>query len=166
MNQRNRVPMTATLSSDSPRLSLEGIWRFQWFETPDARSRDFFKPGVDDSSWGVMPVPGMWELNGYGDPLYLNMGYAWRGHFRSEPPLMPTEHNYVGQYRRSFLIPADWAGRDIFLSIGSATSNLRVWVNGKEVGYSEDSKLEARFDITKFVKPGQEALIALEIFRW
>ena len=166
VNQRNRVPMHTSFATDSPRLSLEGIWRFQWYETPDARSLDFFKPGVDDSAWGSMPVPGMWELNGYGDPLYVNIPYAWDGHYQNNPPILPTEHNYVGQYRRSFDIPADWAGQDIFLAIGSATSNVRVWVNGKEVGYSEDSKLEARFDITKYVKPGQSALIALEIFRW
>ena len=166
VNQRNRHPMTATFVNDSPRLSLEGIWKFRWYETPQARSLDFYKPGLNDASWGEMPVPGMWELNGYGDPLYVNIGYAWRGHYKTQPPVPPTEHNYVGQYRRSFDIPADWAGRDIFLSIGSATSNLRVWVNGKEVGYSEDSKLEARFDITKYVTPGKPALIAMEIFRW
>ena len=166
VNQRNRVPMHTSFATDSPRLSLEGIWKFQWYETPDARSLDFFKPGVDDSAWGSMPVPGMWELNGYGDPLYVNIQYAWDGHYQNNPPIVPTEHNYVGQYRRSFDIPAEWAGSDIFLSVGSATSNLRLWVNGKEVGYSEDSKLEARFDITKYVKPGQPALIALEIFRW
>ena len=166
VNQRNRVPMHATFATDSPRLPLDGIWKFRWYESPDARSRDFFRPGQDDAAWGTMPVPGMWELNGYGDPLYVNIPYAWDGHFENNPPFVPTEHNYVGQYRRSFAIPADWAGRDIFLAIGSATSNLRVWVNGKEVGYSEDSKLEARFDITKYVRPGEEALIALEIFRW
>ena len=166
VNQRNRWPMFSTLANDSPKLSLEGIWKFQWYETPDARSRDFYKVGLDDSAWGSMPVPGMWELNGYGDPLYVNIQYAWDGHYQNNPPIVPTEHNYVGQYRRSFAIPEEWAGRDIFLSIGSATSNLRVWVNGKEVGYSEDSKLEARFNITKYVTPGQEALIALEIFRW
>ena len=166
VNQRSRVPMHATFATDSPRLPLDGIWKFRWYESPDARSRDFFKPGLDDSAWGSMPVPGMWELNGYGDPLYVNIPYAWDGHYKNNPPFVPTEHNYVGQYRRSFAIPAGWAGRDIFLAIGSATSNLRVWVNGREVGYSEDSKLEARFDITKYVRPGEEALIALEIFRW
>ena len=166
VNQRNRVPMHATFATDSPHIPLEGIWKFQWYESPDARSRDFFRPGLDDSAWGTMPVPGMWELNGYGDPLYVNIQYAWDGHYKNNPPIVPTEHNYVGQYRRSFAIPAGWAGRDIFLAVGSATSNLRVWVNGKEVGYSEDSKLEARFDITKYVKPGEEALIALELFRW
>ena len=166
VNQRNRVPMHTSFATDSPRMTLEGIWKFQWYEYPEARALDFYQVGLDDSAWGSMPVPGMWELNGYGDPLYVNIPYAWDGHYKNNPPIVPTEHNYVGQYRRSFDIPADWAGQDIFLAIGSATSNVRVWVNGKEVGYSEDSKLEARFDITKYVKPGQPALIALEIFRW
>ena len=166
VNQRNRVAMATTFTTDSPRLSLDGIWKFRWYETPGARSLDFFKPGVDDAAWDTMPVPGMWELNGFGDPLYSNIPYAWDGHYENNPPIVPLEHNYVGQYRRSVAIPADWAGKDIFLAIGSATSNVRVWVNGKEVGYSEDSKLEARFDITKFVKPGEDAFIALEIFRW
>ena len=166
VNQRNRVPMHTSFATDSPRLSLEGVWDFKWYETPGARSLDFYKPVPDDAVWGFMRVPGMWELNGYGDPLYVNIQYAWDGHYENNPPIVPTEHNYVGQYRNSFKIPADWKGRDIFISIGSATSNLRVWVNGKEVGYSEDSKLEARFDITKYVKPGEDALIAMEIFRW
>ncbi len=98
----------------------------------------------------------MWELNGYNDPLYLNVGYAWRGRYGNNPPYPPTEHNYVGQYRRLFDVDKSWIGKQIILHIGSATSNVRVWVNGKKVGYSEDSKLEARFDITRFVKPGGE----------
>lgn len=165
VNGRNRVEMNTTFRSDSERLSLNGTWKFRWYETIESRSRDFFTLGTDDSSWDEIPVPGLWELNGYGDPLYLNYGYAWRGHYENNPPYPPLEHNYAGQYRRSFSIDPSWIGKDIFLSIGSATSNVRVWVNGKEVGYSEDSKLEARFDITKFVKAG-ENLIALEIFRW
>ncbi|MCQ2167645.1 MAG: DUF4981 domain-containing protein [Bacteroidales bacterium] len=165
VNQRNRLPMTATLRTDSPKLSLHGVWKFRWYETPSARSMDFYRTEVDDSVWGEMPVPGMWELNGYGDPMYLNIGYPWRGHYQNNPPYVPEEHNYVGQYRRTFDVPAEWKGKDIILSIGSATSNVRVWVNGKEVGYSEDSKLQADFDITRFVRTG-ENLIALEIFRW
>ena len=166
VNQRARLPMHVTLKTDSPTISLHGDWQFAWYQSPEERSLDFYKPETDDSAWGTMPVPGMWELNGYGDPLYVNIGYAWRGHFDTNPPFAPSEHNYVGQYRRSFDIPADWKGSDIHLVIGSATSNVRVWVNGKEVGYSEDSKLEARFDVTKYIKPGQSNLIALEIFRW
>ncbi len=163
--ERNRCPMTATFCTDGNRLSLNGMWDFKWYETPDKRSKDFFSKEFDASGWDLMPVPGMWELNGYGDPLYLNIGYAWRPWYESNPPVVPENRNHVGQYRRTFDIDQSWNGKDIFLNIGSATSNVRVWVNGKEVGYSEDSKLAACFDITKYVKAG-ENLIALEVFRW
>ena len=163
--QQNREPMAATFDTDGLKLSLSGVWKFNWNETADARPLDFFKVDYADAGWGTMPVPGMWELNGYGDPVYKNVGYAWCGHYENNPPIPASEHNYVGQYRRTFVLGEDWSGKDVFLHIGSATSNVRVWVNGKEVGYSEDSKLEARFNITKYVKTG-ENLIALEIFRW
>ena len=163
--QVNREPMTATFETDGLKLSLSGVWKFNWNETADSRPLDFFKVGYEDAQWGTMPVPGMWELNGYGDPVYKNVGYAWSGHYDNNPPIPASEHNYVGQYRRTFVLGDDWDGKDVFLHIGSATSNVRVWVNGKEVGYSEDSKLEARFNITKYVQAG-ENLIALEIWRW
>lgn len=163
--QENRLPMTATFRTAGLTLSLNGLWDFNWNETIDSRPRDFYKTDYSDAGWGKMPVPGMWELNGYGDPLYKNIGWAWHGHYTSNPPVPAYEHNYVGQYRRKFILSERWQGKDIFLHIGSATSNVRVWINGKEVGYSEDSKLEARFDITDYVKTG-ENLIALEVFRW
>ena len=163
--QINRLPMTASFQSGGLNLSLNGMWKFAWYETIDSRSMDFYKTDFVDADWDNMPVPGMWELNGYGDPVYKNVGYAWCGHYDTTPPYPAMEHNYAGQYRKSFVLGDEWEGEDIFLHIGSATSNVRVWVNGKEVGYSEDSKLEARFDITKYVHTG-ENLIALEIFRW
>ena len=164
--ERNRLPMRATFHTDDPLMSLHGLWKFKWYETPDGRSTTFFQPQTDDSDWGEMPVPGIWEVNGYGDPLYVNIGYCWKGQFENNPPYVPVEKNHVGQYRNSFTVPADWNGKQIILHIGSATSNIRVWINGKEVGYSQDSKLEARFDVTRFVKPGEENLFAFEIFRW
>ena len=164
--ERNRLPMRASFHTDDPLMSLHGLWKFKWYETPDGRSTTFFQPQTDDSDWGEMPVPGIWEVNGYGDPLYVNIGYCWKGQFENNPPYVPVEKNHVGQYRNSFTVPADWNGKQIILHIGSATSNIRVWINGKEVGYSQDSKLEARFDVTKFVKPGEENLFAFEIFRW
>ena len=163
--QRNRIPMASHFETDGLKLMLNGVWNFNWNEDMNARPTDFHTLTFDDSGWDTIPVPGMWELNGYGDPVYLNVGYAWRGHYANNPPYPADWHNYVGQYRRTFVLDENWNGKDIFLHIGSATSNVRVWVNGKEAGYSEDSKLEARFDITKFVKTG-ENLIALEIFRW
>ena len=161
----NRLPMSSSFETDGDKLTLNGIWDFCWYETIDSRSRDFFRTDFDASGWDKMPVPGMWELNGYGDPVYVNIGYVWKGHYESNPPFPADWHNYAGQYRKTFNISEDWKGRDIFLNIGAPSSNVRVWVNGKEVGYSEDSKLEARFDITKYVRTG-ENLIALEIFRW
>ena len=163
--QKNRIPMSSSFETDGLKLSLNGTWSFNWNEDMNARPTDFWTLAYDDSSWDTIPVPGMWELNGYGDPVYVNTTYAWHGHYENNPPFPADWHNYVGQYRRTFTIGEEWKGKDIFLHVGSATSNIRVWVNGKEVGYSEDSKLEARFDITKYVRKG-ENLIALEIFRW
>jgi len=163
--ERNREPMVSHFETDGLKQTLNGMWDFCWYETIDSRSMDFYRTDFDASGWDRMPVPGLWEMNGYGDPVYKNVGYAWGHHYVSTPPIPAPWHNYAGQYRRIFVLDEDWAGKDIFLHIGSATSNVRVWVNGKEVGYSEDSKLEARFDITKYVKTG-ENLIALEIFRW
>lgn len=163
--QRNRIPMSSNFETDGMKLMLNGLWNFKWNEDMNARPMDFYTATYDDSSWDEIPVPGLWELHGYGDPVYLNIGYAWKGQRQNTPPFPADWHNYVGQYRRTFELDESWKGKDIFLHIGSATSNVRVWVNGKEVGYSEDSKLEARFDITRYVKTG-ENLIALEIFRW
>ena len=163
--QKNRIPMSSTFRTDGLELSLNGEWNFKWNETIEGRTKDFWTMSFDDSSWDKIPVPGLWEMYGYGAPVYLNVGYAWRGHYKNNPPFPADWHNHAGQYRRTFSLDESWKGKDVFLHIGSATSNVKVWVNGKEVGYSEDSKLEARFDITKYVKQG-ENLIALEIFRW
>lgn len=163
--QKGRIPMSSSFQTDGLRLMLNGVWNFNWNEDMSSRPMDFYRPDYDDAEWDQLPVPGLWELYGYGDPVYVNIGYAWKGHYNNNPPFPPDWHNYVGQYRRTFVLDEEWNGKDIFLHIGSATSNVRVWINGKEVGYSEDSKLEARFDITKYVRTG-ENLIALEIFRW
>ncbi len=164
--QENRLPMRATFVTDQQRtLRLDGLWKFFFNPTVEDRLKGFEAEDYDDSAWGEIPVPGMWDLNGYCDPMYLNYGYPWRGHYENNPPFPAMEHNYVGQYRRTFTLPASWTGKQVCLCIGSATSNVRVWVNGKMVGYSEDSKLEARFDLTRYVREGKNT-IALEIFRW
>ena len=164
--QENRLPMRATfVSAQQQTLSLNGLWKFYFNPTVEGRLKGFEAVGYDDSAWGEIPVPGLWDLNGYCDPLYVNNGYPWSGHYKNNPPYPALEHNYVGQYRRTFSIDKSWIGKQICLNIGSATSNVRVWVNGKMVGYSEDSKLEARFDLTKYVHAGENT-IALEIFRW
>ena len=146
--------------------SIEGVWNFAWFEhrnTP--RPADFYAVNFDDSQWGKMPVPGLWELNGYGDPIYVNKGYVWKNRFVNNPPYTPDWKNHVGLYRHEVEVPAEWKGKQLFVHFGSVTSNMTLYINGKEVGYSEDSKLEAEFDITKFVKFGEKNLFAMEVHR-
>lgn len=166
-SSQNRLPMHTSFQSDAPQIDLAGTWKFQGFETPGLKQKDFYNKNIDDSAWGTMPVPGCWELNGFGDPIYLNNGYPWASSKKElAPPHIPDVGNHVGQYRHTFAVPSDWKGKKLVLTIGSATSNVRIWVNGKEVGYSEDSKLQADFDITPYVNYGKDNLIALEIYRW
>ena len=147
--------------------SIGGIWAFHWTENADDPQPAGFQDGnFDDSSWGTMPVPGIWELNGYGDPLYVNASYPWQKYFRNNPPYVPLWQNHVGLYRRNISVPAEWEGKRIYVHIGAACSNLSLWVGGKEVGYSQDSKLEAEFEITNYVKAGQDNLFAMQIYRW
>ena len=146
-------------------MTLNGTWKFNWVKDADARPTDFYQVGFNDKGWANMPVPGIWELNGFGDPIYVNVGYAWRNQFKNNPPEVPVENNHVGSYRREIVIPADWKGKEIFAHFGSVTSNMYLWVNGQYVGYSEDSKLEAEFNLTKYLKPGKN-LIAFQTFRW
>lgn len=146
-------------------LSLEGNWKFNWVQNAEDRPVDFWQTSFEDKNWIDFPVPGIWELHGYGYPVYKNVGYAWANQFHSNPPFIETRNNHVGSYRRTITIPDDWNGKEIFMHIGSATSCLSLWVNGQYIGYSEDSKLAAEFDLTKYVQPG-ENLIAMQIFRW
>lgn len=146
-------------------FSLNGIWKFNWVKNADMRPMDFFRTDFNDKGWDKMKVPGIWEVNGYGDAIYVNVGYAWRNQFKNDPPVVPVENNHVGSYRREILLPNDWNGKEIIAHFGSVTSNMYLWVNGKYVGYSEDSKLEAEFNLTDYLKPGKN-LIAFQVFRW
>lgn len=147
-------------------LSLNGRWAFNWVEHADQRPTDFWKTDFNDKGWDSMPVPGIWERHGYGDPIYLNSGFPWNKQFKNNPPFVPIQNNHVGSYRREIFVPADWKGKDIIAHFGSVTSNIYLWVNGRFVGYSEDSKLEAEFDLSKYLKPGETNLIAFQTFRW
>ena len=146
-------------------LSLNGMWKFNWVRHADQRPMDFYQQGYNDSAWDNLRVPAVWELNGYGDPIYVNVGYAWKNQFRTEPPKIPMKNNHGGSYRKEIIVPESWKGKHIFAHFGSVTSNIYLWVNGKYVGYSEDSKLEAEFDLTSYLKPGKN-LIAFQVFRW
>ncbi len=147
-------------------LSLEGQWRFHFANDHDKAPKGFYQVGYDDASWELFPVPGLFELNGHGDRIYKNIGYAWANQFENKPPFVEERNNYTGSYRREFDIPADWKGKQIVMHVGSATSNLTLWVNGKEVGYSEDSKDAAEFDVTPYLVPGKKNLIAMQVMRW
>ncbi len=179
VNSLNRLPDHASffafnnfamaLDGDKERsadyLSLAGMWKFNWVADADQRPLDFYKENLDVSSWATMPVPGLWELNGYGAPCYVNIGYAWMGHFDNNPPQVPVKDNHVGSYRRVIDIPASWSGKQVIAHFGSVTSNIYLYVNGKFAGYSEDSKVAAEFDITRLLKPGRN-LISFQVFRW
>ena len=146
-------------------LSLDGTWKFNWVANADERPTDFYKTDLDDSKWNNIQMPGNWEMLGYGQPEYVNVGFAWRGHFDQQPPAVPTKDNHVGSYRREINIPANWDGKRVIAHFGSVTSNIYLYVNGKFAGYAEDSKVAAEFDITPFLKKGKN-LIAFQTFRW
>ena len=146
-------------------MSLDGTWKFNWVKDADQRPTDFYKTDLDDSKWGTIAMPGNWEMLGFGDPEYVNTGFAWRGHFDQQPPAVPTKDNHVGSYRRVIDIPANWNGKRVIAHFGSVTSNIYLYVNGQFAGYAEDSKVAAEFDITPFLKKGKN-LIAFQTFRW
>ena len=146
-------------------LSLDGTWKFNWVANADERPTDFYKTDLDDSKWNNIQMPGNWEMLGYGQPEYVNVGFAWRGHFNQQPPAVPTKDNHVGSYRREINIPANWDGKRVIAHFGSVTSNIYLYVNGQFAGYAEDSKVAAEFDITPFLKKGKN-LIAFQTFRW
>ena len=147
-------------------MSSEGMWKFLWVKDHNNAPAGFYQTNYDDSRWVEFPVPGLFEIKGYGDRIYKNVGYSWATQFESKPPYIEELNNYTGSYRREFVIPEDWKGMDIFMHVGSATSNLTVWVNGKYVGYSEDSKAAAEFNLTKYLVPGKKNLIAMQVMRW
>ena len=146
-------------------MSLDGTWKFNWVANADERPTDFYKTDLDDSKWKNIQMPGNWEMLGYGQPEYVNVGFAWRGHFDQQPPAVPTKDNHVGSYRREINIPSNWDGKRVIAHFGSVTSNIYLYVNGKFAGYAEDSKVAAEFDITPFLKKGKN-LIAFQTFRW
>ena len=146
-------------------MSLDGTWKFNWVANADQRPTDFYKTDLDDSKWKNIQMPGNWEMLGYGQPEYVNVGFGWRGHFDQQPPAVPTKDNHVGSYRREINIPANWDGKRVIAHFGSVTSNIYLYVNGQFAGYAEDSKVAAEFDITPYLKKGKN-LIAFQTFRW
>jgi beta-galactosidase len=171
----NREPMRATFFNFESRdkalageraasanfVSLDGTWAFAYSPTPEARPKNFYQPGYDVSKWGSIQVPGMLQAQGYGKPIFTNIVYP----FPANEPLIPHALNEVGSYRRDFVVPAGWKERDVFLQIGAAGAAYYVWVNGRNVGYSEDSKMPSEFNLTPYVHTGRNT-IAIEVYRW
>lgn len=141
--------------------SLNGTWKFNWVRKPADRPVDFFKDDYDISLWKDISVPGNWELQGFGVPIYTDEEYP----FPANPPFIPHEYNPVGSYRRNFTIPDNWHGRQIYLHFGGVRSAMYVWINGYKIGYSQGSKTPAEFNITKYLRKEKNSL-ALEVYRW
>jgi beta-galactosidase len=141
--------------------SLNGNWKFQWVNKPADRPSEFFDPEFDVDHWDEIPVPSNWQMHGYGIPIYLNSPYP----FKRNPPYIQHDYNPVGSYRKEFEIPDGWDGRQVFLHFDGVESAFYVWINGSKVGYSQDSRTPAEFNITSFLKPGKN-ILAAEVYRW
>ncbi len=179
-NEYNREPMHASYSAYESKVlalqndpsqsqyfqSLDGNWKFKWVDKPANRPLGFWKMNFDDSHWVNFPVPAEWEMNGYGIPIYTNIRYDFDYLMKPDPPKVPEQYNPVGSYRKEIMIDKSWKGKDIYLQFGAVRSCFYVWVNGQWVGYSEDSKLPAEFNITRYLKTGQKNLIAFQVYRW
>ncbi|MCG8557859.1 MAG: DUF4981 domain-containing protein [Proteobacteria bacterium] len=176
--ERNRLPARATLfaypdvqaalTRDPERSpwyrSLNGYWKFHWVGKPADRPRDFFLPDYDDAAWSMLPVPSNWQMHGYGRPIYLNARYSFAPK-NPDPPHIPHDDNPVGSYRTHFQLSEAWFARRTILHFAGAGAAFYVWVNGERVGYSQGSRTPAEFDISGYVKPGQN-LLAVEVYRY
>jgi beta-galactosidase len=150
------------IKSNSPDyLSLDGTWKFNWVKSPEERPFWFFKDDYDTRDWKNIEVPSNWQMKGYDVPVYVNITYP----FKKDPPNIQHDWNPVGSYKRTFKISSDWKDKEIFLQFGAVSSAFYVWINEQLVGYSEDSKVPAEFNITKFLRPGKNSL-AVEVYRW
>ena len=157
-----RAGAIGSVPEDSPfRISLNGDWKFDWVPRPAERPMDFFELDFDASAWDVIPVPSNWEFEGYGYPVYRDEFYS----FPANPPYIPHDDNPVGSYRRTFEVPADWDGHEIFLHFDGVYSAFFVWVNGERIGYSEGSRTAAVFRITEAIRPGPN-VVAVQVYRW
>jgi len=178
-NEENRLPMHASFQvfpnerealknnweSSENNLNLNGVWKFKWFEKPADVPSDVASPNFRDAGWDNFKVPASWEVNSYGFPIYVNIGYEFQNFFKSNPPLVPIDFDPTGVYRREIEVSKDWIGKNIVLHIGAAKSNLMVYVNGKYIGYGEDGKLPSEFDLSSALVAGKN-LIVLQVMRW
>lgn len=149
---------------------LNGNWKFHWAPDPDSRPVDFFKPDYDIRHWDTIPVPSNWQIQGYGVPLYSNVTYPFHRdppRVMGTPPAHFTNYNHrnpVGSYRHTFSVPSSWNDRQVFIVFDGVNSAFYLWINGQKVGYSQDSRTPAEFNITKYLKPGQN-ILAAEVYQ-
>mgnify|MGYP001028987009 CR=1 FL=1 len=141
---------------------LNGDWKFKWAPNPDAAPASFYEDGFDASGWDTLPVPSNWQMHGYDYPHYTNIVYPFSPDIC---PQVPHDDNPTGSYRTEFTLPAEWDGRQVFLVFDGVDSAFYLWINGEMVGYSQDSRLPAEFNITRYVRPGQNSL-AVQVYRW
>jgi len=184
----NREPAYATLisfadeasalqaiKSNSPNyITLDGLWKFSYSETPDQRPFWFFKDDYDTRDWKEIEVPSNWQLKGYDVPVYTNIPYPFvayqeifgtNNNVKVVPPFIPHDWNPVGSYKRNFTVSSEWNDKEVFLHFGAVSSAFYVWVNEQLVGYSQGSKVPAEFNISKYLKKGNNSL-AVEVYRW
>jgi len=178
-NEENRLPMNASFHAypnekeaavnnwdlSENNLNLNGVWKFKWYERPADVPESVVLPGFQDTGWDNFKVPATWEVNNYGFPIYVNVGYEFQNFFKSNPPLVPMDFDPTGVYRREIEVSKDWIGKSVVLHIGAAKSNLMVFVNGKYIGYGEDGKLPSEFDLSSVLVAGKN-LVVLKVMRW
>ncbi|MBN1833020.1 MAG: beta-galactosidase, partial [Deltaproteobacteria bacterium] len=152
-------------------LSLNGSWKFNWVRHPNLRPVDFYKYDYNVKAWDVIDVPSCWEMRGYGTPIYTNVTYPYERNppvIMGNPPANYTQNkepNPVGSYRREFVLPEEWTGKEIYLKFEGVMSAFYLWINGQKVGYSEGSMTPAEFNVTKYIRPGVNNVSA-EVYRW
>lgn len=161
--ENSALALAGEKEESSNYLSLNGTWKFMYSDSPAERPEKFFRPRFKTKDWDEIEVPGNWEFQGYGIPIYVNISYEWTDD--PKPPEVPVAHNPVGSYRRSFTVPADWSDKQVLIHFGAVKSAFYLWINGEKVGYSQGSKTPAEFDITRYVQPG-ENIVAVEVYRW
>jgi beta-galactosidase len=143
--------------------SLNGTWKFQYSNTPTERPKEFYNTSFDVTGWDNIDVPGNWEFQGYGIPIYVNIAFEWTQD--PKPPSVPVKYNPVGSYRRDFTVPDTWENKEVYIHFGAVKSAFYIWINGEKVGYSQGSKTPAEFNITDYIQPGNNT-IAVEVYRW
>ncbi|MFI1772044.1 glycoside hydrolase family 2 TIM barrel-domain containing protein [Thalassobellus citreus] len=179
INEEHRMPMRASYyvyeneasaakgdwKHSENYLNLNGDWKFKYVDAPNDLPKEFEKTTFNDTHWDDFKIPANWDVNGYGYPIYTNTTYEFAHWITVNPPIVPTKYNPTGVYRKTITVNDTWDGKDVFLHVGAAKSNLTVWVNGTYVGYGEDGKLPQEFKLKTFLKSGKNTIV-LKVMKW